>query len=187
MTNNYRVEQIAPTRWFLYFENTNAVGEKLLIELTKCIDDKDWKNSLPKIWYKNGYTSKLMDSYWSIETYVYDTEGNCYGRYNPQSKLSEDRKRNVINFDWLLDSTEENKQKLIDEVLRLFNSATGETATEKKIRKVYEFAESHNAKVYESIPVGWKDNGGYTAPSGSTWISNGLPIKQGRETALLLV
>ena len=132
---NYTIEQMAEKRWFYTFTNTNKKSESLIIELSKC-EDSSYKNSLPKLWYKNGYTDKVLESYWSIQTYVKDSEGQSYGRYNPQHKLSEDTKRSVINFDWMLEATEENKEKLIDEVYRIFSVATGESATEKKHRKI---------------------------------------------------
>lgn len=172
MKKEYTIEQMAETRWFYTFTDTNEKGEKLIIELSKC-ENWDSKNSLPNLWFKSGCTDKVLETYWSIQTYVKDTEGNSYGIYNPQHKLREDGKGKIINFDWMFEATEENKEKLIDEVYRLFSLAKGETATAIKNRKIKEYAETKNIDIYKSIPEGWKMlNGCLNAPRGTVWISN---------------
>lgn len=187
MKKDYTIEQMAETRWFYNFTEPNAKGEKLTIELSHCTNSGG-SHALPVLWKQHGYIDRILETYWSISTYVRDTEGNCYGRYNPQSKLSEDGKRSVINFDWMFEATEDNKQKLIDEVLKIFYSQTGETATEIKVRKVKEYANKNNIELLTEIPNGWKDIGGFTAPIGSTWISNSESFKdRSRKEALLLL
>lgn len=188
MKKEYIIEQMAETRWFFKFTDTNEKGEKLIIELSKCEDWKEGKNSLPKLWKKNGYIDRVLETYWSIETYVKDTENNSYGRYNPQHKLSEDKKRMVINFDWMFEATEENKEKLINEVYRLFSTAKGETATEEKHRKIREFAKNNNVETYNSIPEGWSVlKGGLTSPVGTVWISNMESFKTGNRKHAILI
>ena len=187
MKKEFTIEQMAETRWFYTFTEPNDKGEKILVELSLCTNSGS-SHALPILWKKHGAIDRILETYWSIETYVTDTEGNCWGRYNPQTKLSEDGKRAVINFDWMFEATEENKEKLIDEVYRLASAAQGETATEEKIRKVKEFAEKSNIDVVTEIPNGWKDTGSMTAPIGSTWVCNMEPLKSGmRRRALLLV
>lgn len=87
-----------------------------------------------------------------------------------------------------LKATEENKEKLINEVFRLASTAKGETATEEKHRKIREYAEEHNIDVYEIIPDGWDIlHGALTAPRGTVWMSNMKSFKSGaRKQALLL-
>lgn len=191
MKKEYIVEQVAKTRWFYKFMEPNSKGETLTIELSKC-RNTGGTNSLPYLWKKKGYTNRILTTYWSISTYVRDTEGACYGRYNPQTKVEVNPETGnphpVINFDWMFEATEENKQKLIDEVYRLFSSATGKTATELKLEKVKEFAKERGVELYNEIPEGWKDTGGMTAPIGSTWVSNMKPFKSGeRKSALLII
>ena len=187
MKKEFTVEQSAEKVWWYKFTEQNAKGETFTIELSKRTNCGG-SHALPVLWHKNGMIDRVLETYWSIETYATDTEGNCYGRYNPQHKLSEDGKRAVINFNWMFETTEENKEKLLNEVFRLFSTATGETATEKKIRKVKEFANKNNIELLTEIPNGWKDIGGFTAPIGSTWISNSESFKdRNRKTALLLV
>ena len=189
MKKEYTIEQIAESRWFYKFTEANEKGEKLIIELTRCEDDSSYKKSLPKLWNKNGYINRVLETYWSIQTYVKDTEGNCWGMYNPQEQLSDDRKRMVINFNWMFEATEENKGKLINEVYRLFSSVKGETATEEKHKKIKEYAEQKKVNIYKSLPTGWKTlNDALTAPKGTVWISNMESFKSGkRKKGILLV
>lgn len=189
MKKDYIIEQTAETVWFYTFTDTNEKGEKLILELSKCEDWKESKNSLPKLWKKGGYIDRVLETYWSIQTYVKDTEGNSYGRYNPQHKLREDGKGEIINFDWMFEATEENKEKLINEVYRIFSSAKGLTATQEKDKRIKEYAIKNNIDIYESIPEGWKElNGCLTAPRGTVWISNMELFKSGnRKEAILLI
>ena len=122
MKNKYKVEQMAEKRWYYTFTDPNKKGETLVIELSKCTNSGG-KNDLPVIWYKHGYIDRILKTYWWISTYVTDTEGNCYGRYNPQIKLTEDGKRQVINFDWMLEAAGENKERLLNEVYWQFLSS----------------------------------------------------------------
>lgn len=103
------------------FNKANSKGETLIVEISECYNDCKSKHSLPVIWYNKGYTKELIPNWWSVETYVTDKEGRCYGAYNPTHKPSEDKKRFVINFDWHLSATEDNFRKLLTEILRLFN------------------------------------------------------------------
>lgn len=186
MRKDYTIEQMAETRWFYTFTDTNEKGERIIIELDKCEDWKENKKSLPKLWNKEGYIDRVLETYWCIQTYVKDTEGNSFGRYNPQVK-TEDGKR-VINFDWMFEATEENKEKLINEVYRLASSVKGETATQEKIRKIKEYAIKNNIDMYETIPQGWKMlDGCLTAPRGTVWISNNESWKSGSLKHAILI
>lgn len=177
MKKEYTIEQMAETVWLYKFTNTNGKGEKLVLELSKC-EDWESKNSLPKLWENHGYINRVLETSWSIQTYVKDTEGNSYGMYNPQVKR--ENGKNVINFDWMFEATEENKEKLINEVYRLFSAARGETATEEKKRKIKEYAIKNNIDMYKTIPQGWKVlDGSLTAPIGTVWISNMESFKSG--------
>lgn len=170
--NLYTVEQMADTRWVLRFNEKNQKGESLLIELSLCQDDPTWKNSNPKVWYKNGYTDMVLETYWSIDVEVEDSEGISWRKYDIQSKLSEDKKRLVINFDWILEATEENKNILINEVYRLFINATGKSVTEEKREKVIEYAKMNDLEVVTEVPEGWLKKEYATDPFGSISVCN---------------
>nr|WP_024835443.1 hypothetical protein [Clostridium sp. 12(A)] len=191
MRKEYTIEQMAETRWFYRFTEPNAKGETLTIEMSLCTNSGG-SHALPVLWKQHGYIDRVLETYWSISTYVRDTEGACYGRYNPQHKLREDGKGMVINFDWMFDATEDNKERLFDEVYRLFSSVKGETATEEKVRKVKEFAKERNIEVMTEMPEGWIDLGYRTAPIGSTYMGNMKSNRHNlrdanRREALLLV
>lgn len=187
MLGKYTIEQMAPARWYYTFEEKNRKGETLVIELMKITVDTSDKKSIPVLWKKHGYIDRVLPHYWSISTYVHDTENNCYGIYNPQSKRSDDG-RHVINFDWIFEATEENKQKLLEEVYNRFMAATGKTATEKKIENVYNHAKKCGHEVYKKLPEGWKILKGAYAPLGSVLISNGKSFRdKERKEALLLI
>ena len=187
----YNVNKVAENRFFLEFNVKNQKLESLTIELTKCFDNER-KNSLPKRWFEHGYTDRILKSYWIVNTYVKDSEGRCCGRYNIQNKLSEDGKRSEINFNWMLEATEENKNKILNEIYRLFSSATGKSATEEKTDKVKQYAKEHNIEIVDKIPEGWIKLDSATAPIGSIFIANmkmSLKAIKSREfkRALLLV
>lgn len=103
-------------------DRRNSKGERLLIEISHCTDSKS-KNSLPALWYKSGYTPERLATYLCIHTFVENEAGDCYGRYNPQEKLSEDRKRMVIDFKYMLPATAANFEKLLKETRRRFEAA----------------------------------------------------------------
>lgn len=111
-------EMVKNTRWFVTFEELNSKGEEISIEFSRCTNPGG-KNSLPYLWKKNGFINRILENWWSIQVYVTDSDGRCRGAYNPTSKLSEDGKRMVINFAWMLEATEENAKKLFNEVERL--------------------------------------------------------------------
>ena len=103
------------------FLEKNNKGETLRIFLTKC-ENSGGKHALPILWFANGYTDRVLETYWHLETFVRDDKG-CWGIYNPQHKIHPSGGRYVINFDWMFEATEENKEKLIKEVYRRFAEA----------------------------------------------------------------
>ena len=169
---NYTVEEMAKgIRWFVNFTEKNAIGETLVVEVSKC-ENSGGKNSLPYLWKKNGYTKTELQTYWSISTYVTDTEGLCRGAYNPTIKRSEDGKRSVINFDWMEEATPEHIEKIVKEVYRLFMAATGITATEEKHNKVREHGKKYNIDIVETMPEGFFESSCATDPRGAVSIIN---------------
>lgn len=170
--NNYVVSQSAPTVFWVKFNDKNNKRETLTVELSLCENSATYKNSLPNLWFKNGYIDRVLETYWCVNTYVEDSEGRSWGKYNPQTKLSEDGKRMVINFDWMFEATEENKNKILNEVYRIFSEATGKSATEEKIDKVREYAKKNNLEVVTEVPEGWIKKDYATDPCGSISVCN---------------
>ena len=115
------VEEMVPgLRWFYEYEDETPMGERIVVELCRC-ENTGGSNSLPALWHKHGYTETVLEDWWSIMTYIYDSEGNCYGIYNPQTKTEVDEylnRRAVIDYDWMLPATEVNREKLLREIER---------------------------------------------------------------------
>lgn len=96
---------------YTYIEKNNC-GESLIIELIHC----EANTKIAKIWKEKGYIKEDLKSWVSIETYVIDKNGSCLGKYNPQIL----RNTHKINFEWVIEDTEENREKIIDEILKRF-------------------------------------------------------------------
>lgn len=152
----------------------NAKKETMEITLSSTVTDnpKD-KKDMHYLWYKHGFTDRIMKSHINCHTYVRDSEGVCFGIYNPQSKPSDDKKRSVTNFDWILEDTEENRKKIIEECIRLFETATGRSATEEKIEHIKEVAKEMGIEVVSELPEGWIEKNYHADPSGAVTIEKG--------------
>jgi len=183
---NYTIEKGNGRITWIYVTESNQKEETLIIELVECTNPGG-KDTLPYLWHKAGYTDKILNTYLSIHTHCTDSEGNCYRRYNPQIKRSDDGKRNEINFDWIFENTEENKQKLINEVIRLFESATGKSATQEKMERCTKYADENKLDIVTEKPEGWRELLGISAPVGSVVITNRKSFKQKDYKKVLLV
>lgn len=168
----YEIEKGNNGNAWIHVIGKNAKQETMVIEIVGC-KNPGGKDSLPYAWYKNGWTNKVMETYIGCNTFVYDSEGGCYGGYNVTEKY--DGKRNMINFDWLLEDTQENRNKIVEACIELFEAATGKSATEKKLEHIMEVASSRGEEVVSEIPDGWKKNPLMTDPWGAVTIDNGKP------------
>ena len=112
--HEYTIEKMSQkgTREFYRFNDRNSKDERIEIEFTKV--ENDCKGHLLNIWYKEGFIKEKLENYWHVEVYVYDEKGNCYRKYNPQI-LPHGTK---INFDWILKATEENKESILNEIIK---------------------------------------------------------------------
>lgn len=97
----------------------NNKGERVVVDICSCEHDKKDKKGLMALWLKHGYLKKFLPTTLHVQTYVYDKDGYCRGLYNPTVKISNDQKRLVTNFDYMLEDTPENRAFLINEVKRL--------------------------------------------------------------------
>lgn len=119
---NERVTTTGETFQIGYWDypTLNKKGERLVLEVDCCYNEES-PHCLPVLWYKNGWTERLILNYWNVRPYVYDKDGGSYGRYD-FTKPSDDGLRRVIDFDWLFEATTENLEKLVKEMLRRFNA-----------------------------------------------------------------
>ena len=110
-----RVEDYA--EYTVRFEGKNKKDESVLLVIERCPD-----GCMP-LWVKQKIFDKPF-AWWHISTYVTDKDNYTWGRYNPQNKseVIKDSKgktvlsHNIVDFDWVLSATEENRQKIIAEV-----------------------------------------------------------------------
>lgn len=172
---NYEIDKRNPYVTWIKVLGKNAKQETMTIELLHC-DNPGGKNSPPYLWHKDGFTDRIMETYIGCNTYVDDSEGGCRGAYNPQEKLSGDGMRNVIDFDWLFEDTEENRKKLVEECIRRFESATGKSATELKLERIYKYAKEKEMEVATEMPEGWFTSRSMCVPLGSERIVNTKPF-----------
>ncbi len=114
MRKLYTVETVAANRSFYSFVDKTAAGERLEVFLTAIYNDSKAKNSLPVLWERHGYTPKRLCSYFVVDVYATDEKGNCRGKYNPT--IDADGK---LNFEWVLEVSEENRIKILNEIYRL--------------------------------------------------------------------
>lgn len=103
------------------FEKKEQDQENVMLVIERC------PNGCMPLWVKDKIFKEPFP-WWVIRVYVTNkNDGLCYGKYNPQEKpeVKRDSKgkiwlsHNVVNFDWVLPATEENKRKIIEEVSRL--------------------------------------------------------------------
>jgi len=107
----------------VYFDGRTNKGERIFATFYQTKVNPEDKRGLPYLWKKKGYTDEILPSYWSVNVYtrrdIKPGEQLCYGRhlaYNPT--IGEDNK---LNFDWVLEGTNENMKELIAEIERRAN------------------------------------------------------------------
>lgn len=98
------------------FLEKNSKGESLIVELTHCTN-AGGKHSLPYLWKKGGFIDRILETYITVDCYVTDKNGDCWNRYNPQIVKG----MNKINFDYMLEDTEDNRNYLLSVIEKNFN------------------------------------------------------------------
>lgn len=94
-------------RWEIEFTDLNRKGERMRLFITS-----DY--ACQHLFKHGDDTLRLF-----VETYVYDSRGRCFGRYNPLI----DYARHSINVEKILADTDANRKRLVDEVGELFYAA----------------------------------------------------------------
>jgi len=116
--NKMTLKQRTSTSYEVRFIEKNNLNEVLILQINEVYPPK-CKNSLPNLWKKYGFTDKILDSYYILDVCVIDENGYEYHKYNPQIAKKSDGNRS-INFDYMLEVSEANMYKLIDNVFNLF-------------------------------------------------------------------
>lgn len=99
------------------FKNTNNLGEKIIVELSRCGENS---HSLLDIWKGKGYIDKDLENYICIEVVAIDKNEIERAKYNPQVKNGK------IVFEWVLEDTKYNRQKILSKIARLAKIETGD-------------------------------------------------------------
>lgn len=94
-------------RWDIEFTALNRKGERMCLSITS-------GHPYRHLFKRGDDTLRL-----NVETYVYDSRGNCFGRYNPLI----DYARHSVNVEKILADTDANRKRLINEVGELFYAA----------------------------------------------------------------
>ena len=112
------LKQRTSTSYEVRFKEKNHLNEALILQINEVYPPK-CENSLPILWKKYGYTDKILDNYYILDVCAFDENGYEYHKYNPQITKNIDGNRS-INFDYMLEVSEANMYKLIDNVYNLF-------------------------------------------------------------------
>ena len=91
-------------RWDIEFAAPNRKGERMCL----CIMSGHPYEHL----FKRGDNTLRLN----VETYVYDSHGNCFGRYNPMVNYA----KHTVNVEKILADTDANRKRLVSEVGELF-------------------------------------------------------------------
>lgn len=93
------------------FTNTNDKSEEIMVELTRCYCSEQY--SLGRIWKEKQWISEDLETWIYVDVYVTDTDGNCWGKYNPQHT-----REGKVDFKWVLEDTPANRQKILTEIAK---------------------------------------------------------------------
>ncbi len=118
---NCTTESMGGTRTRYTFTDTTPRGESIVIDFTACHPDNSDRHSLPNLWHEHGFTPSVLSSYWAVDVYATQPDGLCLGRYNPTEKRRKDAPGMVLDFAWMLPATNENRDKILTEIIRRAN------------------------------------------------------------------
>lgn len=94
-------------RWEIEFTAPNRKGERMRLFITS--------GHLYQHLFKRGDDTLHLD----VETYVYDSHGNCFGRYNPLINYA----TRSVDVEKIFADTDANRKRLVNEVGKLFYAA----------------------------------------------------------------
>lgn len=98
----------------------NSRGEALTVSISPSYPMG--LNDMPGMWYRKGYIDRVLSSYWSVGVEAHCQEYSAM-KYNPTEKPDPERRRMVIDFDWMLEATAENFRRIMEEILRRFRES----------------------------------------------------------------
>lgn len=99
------------------YETKTKNGNNLVIEISTTEHDKNFIHSLMRMWVKNGCVKEFLTRTLNVKTYCFDKKDVWLEKYNPQ--IIENT--NQLNFEYMLEATEENERLLLNEVVKRAN------------------------------------------------------------------
>ena len=107
--------QVPGRRFVRTWDEPNSKGERIAAEFVLCTGGFE-KRSVQRIWKKKGYIDRILDSFWYVDVCCYCEDGSCWARYNPT--VQSGGAGYVFNFEWMLEGTLENAEKISAEIER---------------------------------------------------------------------
>ena len=122
LVNNYYTPVKITERGWATHQGHNCstwydMGYGFTVEISITKHDRSYKKDLCNLWLKAGWIPEFYEYTIHANTYYTDKDGRCSGCYD-LCKLSEDGKRVVVDFDWLLPLSDDNIKILVAECNR---------------------------------------------------------------------
>lgn len=94
------------------FCEKNGKGETIVFDLSHC-ENHGGPHYIPKMWKRAGLIDRVLQTWIAVDVYVHDSAGNERKDYDPT--VASGRR---INFVWMIEDTDENREKIIAEIYR---------------------------------------------------------------------
>lgn len=122
LVNNYYTPVKIVERGWITYQGQNCrteydMGNGFVVEISITKHDRSDKNDLCNLWLKAGWIPEFYEYTIHANTFYTDKDGRCSGCYD-LCKLSEDGKRVLVDFDWLLPLSDDNIKILVAECNR---------------------------------------------------------------------
>lgn len=115
---NFKRAKSKYIKGFELIEFENVKGENVVVEL-RTATATDSKNDVMRLWVKAGKVEKFIKNRIVVDTYVTDKFGYCHRHYDPTIEIAPGGGRLNVKHSWILEDTEENRQTILDEIIRL--------------------------------------------------------------------
>ena len=96
-----------------------SLDGKMKVEISVTTHDKECSYDLMRLWIKNGLVSEWHDTSLMVGTCYDGDDASCHDWYDPTTILSADGSRRVLDFDWILDATPKNVDRILRECERM--------------------------------------------------------------------
>lgn len=118
----YRLDNENTLQIIIEYDMPTKDGERLQVAFIRSINDHS-SASLADSWFREGKTPTRLETWWSVTTYCYGERG-CTSKYNPTMirSIHHNEKGDYVvpvnNYEWILEATEENMERILAEIER---------------------------------------------------------------------